>query len=122
MPNVWKMFVYCILLNQTTYKHVQKVEEELFRKYHCSFDMSEADPSDLAEIIRPCGLQNRRAKSLINFSRSWLDNKHGDEVQNHPGIGQYAEDSYRIFALNDYSVKPTDLKLLAYLDFIDSVE
>ena len=69
----WKMMVCCILLNLTKRQQVDKVRHELFSKYPTEYEMIEADESELAEILKPLGLYNRRAKTLIKFSWMWIN-------------------------------------------------
>ena len=58
--------------------------------------MSQAEPVELAELLRPLGFYNRRARSLIRFSTEWIAKpwQHPRELY---GIGQYAADSWDIF-------------------------
>ena len=60
----WKMLTCCMLLNLTNRKQVDKVREELFKKYPTPKDMMNADESELSELLKPLGLYNRRARSL----------------------------------------------------------
>jgi hypothetical protein len=39
-----------------------------------------------------------------------------DSVLELPGVGKYASDSWEIFVNKNLDVKPTDKKLLAYLE------
>lgn len=123
----WRMMVVCILLNQTTRRQVEPVLSQLFTVAPTPQDMVRLPDAKLVEILRPLGLQNRRAVTLRAFSRDWMYH-----MRNHPpgtdpmmwlpkchGIGEYAVDSYRIFVKQNYQ-QPTSLdkELLAYLDSI----
>lgn len=110
----WKMLVGCILLNQTTRVQVDKIREELFSIWPDALEMGSADPEELARLIKPLGLYNRRARTLIKFSREWTDKEWQDPIELH-GIGKYAQDSWEIFQKNNFSVQPTDKELLSYL-------
>ena len=63
-PDGWKMLTCCMLLNLTNRKQVDTIRDELFSKYPTPKDMMNANQSELAELLKPLGLYNRRAKSL----------------------------------------------------------
>ena len=109
----WKMLVCCILLNLTKRQQVDKVRHELFSKYPTEYEMMEADEKELADILKPLGLYNRRAKTLIKFSWMWVNGF--NDVSELYGIGQYAKDSWEIFQMNNFNTKPKDEVLLEYL-------
>ena len=102
----WKMLTCCMLLNLTNRKQVDKVREELFKKYPTPKDMMNADESELSELLKPLGLYNRRARSLKKMSEGYYKGfKSVDELY---GIGQYAKDSWEIFQNNNMNLKPMD--------------
>ncbi len=109
----WKSQVCCILLNCTRRVQVDRVRSDLFSKYPTAIALSQADPQELSELLRPLGFYNRRAKSLIRFSTEWssLDWKHPKELY---GIGQYAADSWDIFYNNRLDIEPNDGVLVKY--------
>jgi len=113
--NPWKIVVCCIMLNQTTGTQVHQIIKKLFRKYPSARKMSKADPIELSEIIRSCGLYNRRANSLIKFSQDYItkDWKEPNELY---GVGQYAQDSYDIF-VRDKMIRPADKELKKYMQW-----
>ena len=109
----WKMLVCCMLLNLTNRKQVDTVRDELFTKYPTPKDMMDAEHSDLADILKPLGLYNRRATSLRKMSEGYINGfKSVDELY---GIGQYAKDSWEIFQNKNNNIKPTDKVLQEYL-------
>ena len=109
----WKMLTCCMLLNLTNRKQVDTIRDELFKKYPTPHDMMKAKHSDLANILKPLGLYNRRAKSLRKMSEGYVGGfKSVDDLY---GIGQYAKDSWEIFQNNNMNVNPTDKVLQEYL-------
>ena len=112
-PDGWKMLTCCMLLNLTNRKQVDTVRNELFKRYPTPKDMMNANQSELAELLKPLGLYNRRAKSLKKMSEGYV--KGFNSVDELYGIGQYAMDSWEIFQNNNRNVNPTDKVLLAYL-------
>ena len=114
-PDGWKMLTCCMLLNLTNRKQVDTIRDELFKRYPTPKDMMNADESELAQLLQPLGLYNRRAKSLKKMSKGYVKGfKSVDELY---GIGQYAKDSWEIFQNNNMNVKPTD-KVLQELSLI----
>ena len=109
----WKMLTCCMLLNLTNRKQVDTIRDELFTKYPTPKDMMNANQSELADLLKPLGLYNRRAKSLIKMSKGYVKGfKSVDELF---GVGQYAKDSWEIFQHGNMDVNPTDKVLLEYL-------
>ena len=98
----WKMLTCCMLLNLTNRRQVDVIRDELFNRYPTPKDMMNADESELAELLKPLGLYNRRAKSLKKMSEGYVKGfKSVDELY---GIGQYAKDSWEIFQNNNKKV------------------
>ena len=113
----WKMLTCCMLLNLTNRKQVDTIRDELFKKYPTPRDMMKAKHSDLANILKPLGLYNRRAKSLRKMSEGYVGGfKSVDDLY---GIGQYAKDSWEIFQNNNMNVNPTDKVLQEYLRVVN---
>ena len=102
-----------MLLNLTNRRQVDVIRDELFKRYPTPKDMMNANQSELAELLKPLGLYNRRAKSLKKMSEGYVKGfKSVDELY---GIGQYAKDSWEIFQNSNMNINPTDKVLLAYL-------
>lgn len=118
-PDGWKMLTCCMLLNLTNRRQVDVIRDELFRRYPTPKDMMNADESELAQLLQPLGLYNRRAKSLKKMSEGYVKGfKSVDELY---GIGQYAKDSWEIFQNNNRNIKPTDKVLQEYLRVTDCI-
>jgi hypothetical protein len=138
-PTGWRMMNGCILLNLTKRQQVDLVRDELFERYPHPTGMRSANLSDLEELLRPLGLQHRRAMTLRRFSEWWWDAWTGPRVDGEvllelgqvrfrpsflkrvramepPGIGEYARDNWAIFVegiVPDWIV--TDHALLKHL-------
>ncbi|XP_061760261.1 methyl-CpG-binding domain protein 4 isoform X2 [Nerophis ophidion] len=92
----WKLLVATIFLNKTN---------EVARQ---------ADWKPLAELLKPLGLFEIRAKIIIRFSDEYLSKQWRYPIKLH-GIGKYGNDSYRIFCVDEWrQVTPTDHKLNKY--------
>ena len=109
----WKMLTCCMLLNLTNRRQVDVIRDELFKRYPTPKDRMNADESELADLLKPLGLYNRRAKSLKKMSEGYV--KGFESVDELYGIGQYAKDSWEIFQNNNRKVKPMDKVLQEYL-------
>lgn len=111
----WHMLIACMMLNLTNIKQVRPIIWSFFDHYPDPATASEADPAEMANMLRPLGLYNRRAKMIIRFSRAFQDE--WDDVLKLPGIGKYAADSYKIFVMGSLDVMPTDSKLKKYKEW-----
>jgi len=119
-PDTWKILVACILHNQTARKQVDRVYPALFDRYPSARVMSEAEPGELAELLRPLGLYNRRSKSLIRFSQEFdsMDWHMPSELY---ACGEYADDCYKVFCLGDWErVVSDDGSLKRYIEWLKS--
>ena len=118
----WKMLVGCIMLNQTHNRQVRRVIYDFFEKYPNPESINEDAIPDITERLRPLGFYNRRASTILRFSREYI-NKENDQrnISDLYGIGKYAMDSYEIFINGNTNVEPTDKILRRYLagEFID---
>ena len=113
LSDPWKMLVCCMLLNLTNRKQVDTIRKQLFDKYKTPQDMMNAKHEELADILKPLGLYNRRANSLRKMSEGYIKGfKSVDELY---GIGQYAKDSWDIFQNSNLNIKPEDKVLQEYL-------
>ena len=119
-PDTWKILVACILHNQTARKQVDRVYPELFARYPDPESMAAAEPTDLAELLRPLGLYNRRSKALIRFSEDF-QNKEWHMPSELYACGEYADDCYSVFCLGDWEgVQSEDGSLKRYLQWLRS--
>ena len=112
-PDEWKMLVCCLCLNLTTRKQMEPVVAKLFERWPSAEALSNADPIEVENMTISLGMQNKRAKTLIRFSREFT--KGFKRVRDLHGIGKYAEDSHTIFALGRWQdARPTDGALIKY--------
>lgn len=109
----WRLLVACVMLNMTSIGQVRPVIRQFFLLYPTACDAAAAEHASLAELLRPLGLHNRRARSLIALSNAF-DGCWNDVIEL-PGVGRYAADSYKIFVQGSIDVEPTDKKLQKYI-------
>jgi len=121
----FKMLMVCFMLNQTSHKQVDQVREAFFDRFPNAESLAAASESEIADMIRPLGFYNRRAKAWKIFSEQWIAavEKFGgtniplEELEKMRGVGKYALDSWRVFQLYDYKVEPEDHVLNWYVDW-----
>ena len=114
----WKVLICCQLLNMTTHVQVRRVLGELFEKYPDAQAMSQADEPELREIVKSLGFYNKRAKTLIRFSKEYLS-KPWKTAKDLYGIGKYGDDAWHIFCVGDWrSIQPNDQALNRYHDWL----
>jgi methyl-CpG-binding domain protein 4 len=85
----WKMLIVCFMLNQTSYKQVDKVRKTFFEKYPDASELIKGSDEEIISIIRPLGLYNKRCKMWKRFSREWLELKTFDRntIKELTGVG-----------------------------------
>ena len=90
----YELLVAVILSAQCTDERVNKVTEILFQNYNTPQKMLELSVGELAKIILPCGLNNSKAKHILEASRSIVQNFNGEvpstleSLQTLPGVGR----------------------------------
>ncbi|KAH0630202.1 hypothetical protein JD844_012929 [Phrynosoma platyrhinos] len=110
----WKLLIATIFLNKTSGKMAIPVLWEFFKKYPSPTVARTADWKEMSELLKPLGLYELRAKTIIRFSDEYLVKQWKYPIELH-GIGKYGNDSYRIFCVNEWKeVQPQDHKLNIY--------
>ncbi|XP_042306903.1 methyl-CpG-binding domain protein 4 [Sceloporus undulatus] len=110
----WKLLIATIFLNKTSGKMAIPVLWEFFKKYPSPTVARTADWKEISELLKPLGLYELRAKTIIRFSDEYLVKQWKYPIELH-GIGKYGNDSYRIFCVNEWKeVQPQDHKLNIY--------
>ena len=107
------------MLNLTSIKQVRPVINDFFKRFPTPESVITSSHDEIADVIRPLGLYNRRATSIMKLSNAF--NSRWNDVDDLPGIGKYAADSYRIFVEGKIDVEPADKKLVKYVDWARSM-
>jgi methyl-CpG-binding domain protein 4 len=110
----WKFLVCCIFQNLTTGRQIRPMMFDFFNKYPHPSAIVAATHAELEVILKPLGMQKRRAITLKKFSDQYLNTFWKRPIELF-GIGKYAQDSYDIFINNDLTVQANDKELLGYL-------
>uniref|UniRef100_A0A3P8X5V0 Methyl-CpG-binding domain protein 4 n=1 Tax=Cynoglossus semilaevis TaxID=244447 RepID=A0A3P8X5V0_CYNSE len=110
----WKLLVATIFLNKTSGRMAVPVLWQFFEQYPSAEETRAADWTTVSELLKPLGLFELRAKTLIRFSDEYLTKQWRYPVELH-GIGKYGNDSYRIFCVGEWrEVTPDDHMLNKY--------
>ena len=90
----YELLVAVTLSAQTTDVSVNKVTPALFKAYPDVFAMAEADPADVAEIIRTIGLYKTKSQRIVEQAQALVEQYGGQvpddqkKLQALPGVGQ----------------------------------
>ena len=90
----WKLLVSVRLAAQCTDARVNVVVKELFEKYNSVNALAGAQPEDIENIVRPCGLGKSKSKDISACMRMLRDEYNGkvpedfDELLKLPGVGR----------------------------------
>ncbi|HEX2251305.1 MAG TPA: endonuclease III [Gemmatimonadales bacterium] len=92
--NAYELLCATILSAQCTDARVNLVTPELFSRYPSPFELANADPAELEEIIRSTGFFRNKTRSLIGMAQAIVE-RHGGEVprtmeelRRLPGVGR----------------------------------
>nr|CAG8580714.1 157_t:CDS:2 [Entrophospora candida] len=94
---------------------------KFLEEYPTPYKAIKADVNELVNLLRPLGLQNIRAIRVIKFSCSYLLNPNFSTPKELFGMGQYAEDSWKLFCGEKdnawKTIEPEDKILKMYVDW-----
>lgn len=92
--NPFELLVATVLSAQTTDVRVNSITPALFARYPDAEAMSQAERSELEELIRPTGFFRAKAESLLGLSAALVDQHDGQvpgklaELVKLPGVGR----------------------------------
>ena len=92
------VLIATILSQRTKDDNTRKASDNLFRKYPTVEAIADADPADVAVLIRPAGFPNQKAKAITECCRILRDQygcrvpEDTDEMTKLPMVGSYAMD------------------------------
>lgn len=107
----WRVLVCCALLNRTGRAQVRAVFEAFFAAYPEPRALLSAG-HELADLLRPLGMQHRRAALLRRLTEDVVAGRPPAECH---GVGPYAMDALAIFVEGRTDVRPSDGFLRPYL-------
>jgi endonuclease III len=116
------LLVGCILVNRTQWNQARPVMAKLRREFPMQLDLLSQHTRRVREIVSPLGLSVKRAENIVLLARTF-DRRfdYGAEpgwarIEDLPGCGKYAADSWAIFVLGRRPAGVTDVRLLEYLE------
>lgn len=122
----WKMLMVCMMLNQTSWKQVDKVRHEFFDRWPTADAFLTSIDEDVINLIRPLGFYNKRNQSWREFCQQWIQLTDGvedlrtipvEEISKLRGVGKYALDSWKVFQLYQYNIPVEDHVLNWYVEW-----
>jgi endonuclease-3 len=125
----FEVLITTILSAQTTDKSVDAVRDDLFSRFPDPQSLSNADVTEIEEIIHPTGFFHMKAKHIINASRSLVERFSGevpatmDDLLTIPGVGRKTANIvlYHAFGKNmGVAVDTHVFRLAGRLGFSDS--
>jgi endonuclease-3 len=92
--NSFELLCATILSAQCTDVRVNMVTPTLFKRYPTAFELAQAEPAELEEIIKPTGFFRNKARSLIGMAQALVSDHGGEvprtmeELRKLPGVGR----------------------------------
>lgn len=90
----FQLLIAVRLSAQCTDQRVNMVTPALFRRFPTIVSFAEADPNEVGEYIRSCGLYKTKARDIVNLCKMLLDVYDGrvpdtiEELTKLPGVGR----------------------------------
>lgn len=116
----WKLLLTEMLLQQTQASRVASFLGDFFQRYPSLEAIASEDEGQLAVVLAPLGLQNRRARRIRQVAIALLDT--GSDVPRTrtallrlPGVGPYVANAYLSFALG-HAVPTLDVNMARILE------
>ncbi len=104
--NAYELLAATILSAQSTDARVNLVTPTLFARYPTPFELAEAEPTELEEIIHSTGFYRNKARSLIGMSSALVERFDGEvpsrmqDLVSIPGVGRKTANLIRAVAMD----------------------
>ncbi len=104
--NAYELLAATILSAQSTDARVNLVTPSLFARYPTPFELAEAEPTELEEIIHSTGFFRAKARSLIGMSSALVERFDGEvpsrmaDLVSIPGVGRKTANLIRSVAMD----------------------
>jgi len=104
--NPFQLLVATILSAQCTDARVNMVTPHLFARYATAFDLAEAEPLEVEEIIRSTGFFRSKTKNLIGMAQGLVEDHDGEvpprmaDLTKLPGVGRKTANVVRSVAMD----------------------
>lgn len=117
----WRVMLASIMLNRTSIVQVRPVLQDFLNRWPFPEQLAEADPADVADVMRTLGLHNQRGRRLVQLAREW-QSEDWDHAMELIGVGPYVLDALSIFVLGVPSWRSGDAVLGEYLLGLDDYD
>jgi endonuclease III len=109
-PPFWSA-VATLLLHRCRSSQAGPVLSALAYRWPTPQALAAADVNDVVAEVFPCGIQERRAASILSLASTWGDRPADaivplDELRTVFGFGGYDEESYRMIILGELPERP----------------
>lgn len=111
----WRVLVASVLLNRAARRQAETSLRAILSVWPARVDVAEADFDVLTALCRPCGLQQRRAKTIRRAARDWDSVDRLDQLY---GVGPYVTDAVGLFCLGRRDLESGDRVLS---DFVQNL-
>ncbi len=104
------VLIATILSQRTKDDNTRKASDNLFHRFPTIADIADADPAVVAELIRPAGFPNQKAKAIVECCRILRDGydskvpEDTEELVKLPMVGRKTAACVRSYAMNIPSV------------------
>ena len=104
--NPFELLAATILSAQCTDKRVNMVTPVLFERYPTPWDLAEASPADVEEIVRSTGFYSNKTRSLLGMAQRLVEAFDGEvpgdmaDLTSLPGVGRKTANVVRSVALD----------------------
>jgi A/G-specific adenine glycosylase len=102
--NPYSVLIAEMLLRKTTAQQVEGIYEKLISRYPNPKRLSEANTDELVGLIKPLGMEHKRARLLIEMGKMVTERYKGvvpsnpEELLQLPGVGLYATNAVLSFS------------------------
>jgi len=127
MNDSYSILIAEMLLRKTTAQQVAGIYIKFLEKYPDPIALSEAEEDELNELLRPLGMEYKRAELLKKFGREVRDLYDGkipaelQQLLKLPGVGMYAANAVLCFAFSE-DVPLLDTNFIRVINRVFGVE
>ncbi|CAM9151242.1 unnamed protein product [Discosporangium mesarthrocarpum] len=118
----WRLLLSCIMLNQTTRSQVDPVLVKFLARFPDAPSVLKGSLDEVAAIVAPLGLQEKRPRAIIRFSDEYLNKPWQTPTELH-WVGKYGADAYKIFINREWKdIQASDHALNWWVEWKQGVE
>lgn len=106
----FRILICTILSQRTRDENTEKACAKLFARYSDAYELAEADPEDLYELIRESGMYRQKAERIVRVARTIVERFGGkvpdnlEELLQLPGVGRKTANIVLYHAFNQPAI------------------